>query len=393
MVNSTTVVERETLLTEVRVNAEDFEEQRAQVEKSDVTMVRDTDEGLRYLVKEGEAGERVVKEGFDTSKLFAAGGVFYDDALEFPLPLGGINYFDFDFRGTGKQINVFFAGALLLANAAEPRLFGSRFDLGGDLFVLGVETTDELYRDGVQASGEDVQQRIASASLKLGRPLGNFFKLGLEYDVNFLNYGEGEETADNFVAPSDNQTHSLELSGSYSRSGYGFSARGSYSRRSEWEAWGFPGNPEFDEDSRDFLRWGARLSKNWYLPGFQKIGAELDWASGSDLDRFSKYQFGFFGGTRVHGYQTGRVRAEEALAAHLSYGFEIGQALRLDALADVAWATDEATGLDNEMLAGVGVAGTFVGPWQTVVNLDVGVPVAGPDDGFVLYVVFLKLFR
>jgi hypothetical protein len=27
------------------------------------------------------------------------------------------------------------------------------------------------------------------------------------------------------------------------------------------------------------------------------------------------------------------------------------------------------------------------------VNLDVGVPVAGPDDGFVLYVVFLKLFK
>jgi hypothetical protein len=41
----------------------------------------------------------------------------------------------------------------------------------------------------------------------------------------------------------------------------------------------------------------------------------------------------------------------------------------------------------------VGLAGTFVGPWQTVVNLDVGVPVKGPDSGFVLYVVFLKLFR
>jgi hypothetical protein len=34
-----------------------------------------------------------------------------------------------------------------------------------------------------------------------------------------------------------------------------------------------------------------------------------------------------------------------------------------------------------------------MGPWQTVVNLDVGTPVAGPDSGFVLYVVFLKLFK
>jgi hypothetical protein len=34
-----------------------------------------------------------------------------------------------------------------------------------------------------------------------------------------------------------------------------------------------------------------------------------------------------------------------------------------------------------------------VGPWQTLVNVDLGVPVAGPDDGFVAYLVFLKLFR
>ena len=42
---------------------------------------------------------------------------------------------------------------------------------------------------------------------------------------------------------------------------------------------------------------------------------------------------------------------------------------------------------------GVGIAGTFIGPWQTVVNLDFGVPVAGPDDdGFTLFLAFLKLF-
>ena len=84
------------------------------------------------------AGERVVKEGFDTNKLFALGGVFYDDALDYPLPLAGVNYFTFDFKGTGKQVNVFFAGALLTANIAEPRLFGSRFDAGANAFALAI---------------------------------------------------------------------------------------------------------------------------------------------------------------------------------------------------------------------------------------------------------------
>lgn len=393
VVNATTVVERETLLSEVRVNPPDFEAKRAQVAETDVTMVRDTERGLRYLVKEEGSEQRVVKEGFDTNKLFLAGGVFYDDALDYPLPLGGINYFDFDFRGTGKQVNLFFAGALLTLNAAEPRLFGSKFDLGADLFALAIPFADNVFRDDEEIFAEEVEQRTGSFGLKLGRPLGNFVKLGLEYDVLFLKYGESDNTGEGFVLPSDNLTHSVELSGTFSRSGYGFSLHGGVSRRSEWDPWGFPGTADFEDPKQEFARWGARASKNWYLPRFQKIGVELDYVSGSDLDRFSKYQFGFFGSTRVHGYQSNRVRAEEAIAAHLSYGFEIGEFLRLDAVGDAAWATDEAAGLDNEMLAGVGLAGTFIGPWQTVVNLDVGVPVVGPDDGFVMYLVFLKLFK
>ncbi len=70
VVNATTVIERDTQLTEVRINAPGFGEQRQQVESSDLTMVRDTDKGLRYLVKD-EKGERVVKEGFSRSKVFS----------------------------------------------------------------------------------------------------------------------------------------------------------------------------------------------------------------------------------------------------------------------------------------------------------------------------------
>jgi hypothetical protein len=392
VVNAATVVERETLLTNVQVNGPGFEESRKQVADSEVTMVRDTDKGLRYLVK-NDQGDRVVKEGFDTNKLFAAGGVFYDDALDYPLPLAGINYLSFDFRGTGKQLNLFFAGALLTANMADPRLFGSKFDAGADLFVLAVPTTDTLYQDGREVNAEDVEQRVGTVGFKLGRPLGNFVKLNAEYEILSLGYSKADDTVDEFVVPSDNFIHSFELSAAFARSGYRLAAGGSYNRRSEWEPWGLPGNPDFSEEKRDFLRWEVRASKNWYLPSFQRLGLELGYSSGSDLDRFSKYQFGFFGSNRVHGYQSGLVRATEVFAGHASYGFEIGKAFRLDGLADVALATDEDTGLDRELLSGLGIQGTFMGPWQTIVNLDVGVPVAGPDDGFVLYLVFLKLFK
>ena len=64
----------------------------------------------------------------------------------------------------------------------------------------------------------------------------------------------------------------------------------------------------------------------------------------------------------------------------------------LDTLFDAALATDKETGLHDTLLAGTGVAGSLMGPWQTLITVDVGLPVAGPDHGFVLYLVFLKLF-
>jgi hypothetical protein len=394
IVNATTVVEREVLLTDLELNGAGFDEQLAAVMATDVTMVRDTEEGLRYLVKEEGVEGRVVKEGYDTNKLFLLGGVFYDDALDFPLPLLGANYFSFDLRGTGTQANVFFGGALLQANVAQPKVAGTRFDAGADLFAIALSLEDEIFRNDVEAPAETVEVRPASLGLKAGHPIGSFVRVGASYDLTSFSYGRADDTADEFVVPADHLLHSFELEARYSRKGYRLSLAGSWNLRSEWEPWGLPGQvAAFDEETEDFLRWDVRLAKSWHLPRFQRLGIELDHVSGQDLDRFSKYQFGFFGASRVHGYSSSRVRAEEASLAHLSYGIGVGEVVRLDLVADGAWATDEESGLEDELLAGVGLAGSFMGPWQTVVQVDLGVPVAGPDDGFVAYLVFLKLFR
>lgn len=392
VVNTATIVERDTRLTEVKVNADGFAAARSAANASDATIVRDTDKGLRYFVKD-EKGERVVKEGFDRDKLFLAGGLFYDDSFDYPLPLAGINYFSLDFRGTGQQVNVFFGGLLLVGNIAQPRLFGSKFDFGADVFGLAISGSDQLYRDNREVPGEELEVRPASFTLNLGHPVGNFFKWGLRFGLVSSTYGKVDTADPNFRLPSNNLTQRIELTGRYARSGYRLDLAGSYHRRSKWEPWGLPGNPDFGPDKKDYLQWEATLAKTWNLPKFTRFSAEVNYFSGSDLDRFSKYQFGFFGGSRVHGYQSNRVRATKASAAHLSYGLALGELFRLDLLGDVAWATDEDTGLKNELLGGAGIAGTFIGPWKTVVNLDVGVPVAGPDDGVVLYVVFLKLFK
>ena len=395
VLNAGLVVEKEVVLGAVEVNGADFETKRAELFASKTTIVRDTDAGLRYMVPEegGEPGARVVKEGFDASKLFLLGGAFYDDSLEYPLPLVGLNYFDLDFRGGKRQLNAFFGGVLGIVNYSDPNLFGSRADLGVDLFAIAFANSDQLYRDGVESPGEEVEELPARATLNFGFPLGSFVKVSSGYRLAYSKYSRTDDTAPEFVLPSDHFRHRVDLGLQFARGGYRFNVTGAANQRSTWDFWGLPGNTEFDPDSERYYTWEASASKNWYFPGFKKLGVELNYLGGENLDRFSKYQFGFFGGNRVHGYQIGKVRAEEAFALHLSSGLEIGNVVRLDAVGDVAWATDETSGYDNEMLAGVGIAGSFVGPWQTLVQVDIGTPVAGPDDGVVAYVVFLKLFN
>jgi hypothetical protein len=392
ILDAPTLVERETLLTNVQINPPDFAARRQTVESSDVTMVRDTDKGLQYLVKKGD-GPRVVKAGYAQSQLFAIGGLFVDDSLSYPLPLAGLNYFNFDFKNTGEQVNVFFAGLLLVASAADPRLNGSRFNLGADAFAIALPFTDNLYHEGHEVVDEEVRIRPATFDLKLGRPLGDFVNVGISYGLLASVYTKNSNTSPQFVLPSDNILQSFAGSVSFSRYGYTLASNYSYNIRSSWSAWGLPGNPDYSPADRDFTRYDFTLSKNWYLPFFQKIAAEIDYYGGSHLDRFSKYEFGFFGGTRIHGYRSDDVRAESTYLTHLSYGFDFGHTFRLDALVDAALATDRIDGLDNAFLAGTGLAGSLMGPWQTLVTLDAGIPVAGPDHGFVLYLVFLKLFR
>ena len=58
---------------------------------------------------------------------------------------------------------------------------------------------------------------------------------------------------------------------------------------------------------------------------------------GSNLDRFSGYDFGMFGDASVSGYQSGLVRAEKANGAHLLAGINYFEKIRFDLKADAVW--------------------------------------------------------
>jgi hypothetical protein len=355
-------------------------------------MLRDTDDGFRYLKKD-KTGQRYVETEFDADRLFLVGGVLWDESLDFPLPLAGVNYLDLDFKGTGTQFDVFFAGALLNAGFSDPSLFGSRFNGGVNINGIFIKTNDRLYRDEVVVPEEDVMSWSAAGDLFIGRPLGDYFSFEINYGLERVDYSRADDTATDFLVPQDTLIHSFRSSLEYNRSGYRLRLAGDANRRSNWEFWGLPGNLEYDPDQKEFLRWRAILAKTWWLSSFRRIGLSAEYLNGSNLDRFSGYDFGLFGNSVVAGYPSGLVRAERASGVHLTYGINILEQIRFDAKVDAVWATNRTTGLDNELLAGIGIQGTTTLPWQLIINFEVGYAFAGPGKGGVaLRVFFLRLF-
>ena len=392
VLNATVPVETETELREVRINPPDFDRNREAAWASGLTMVRDTDEGMKYLVKD-EDGNRVVQQDPDTTRLFAVAGVFWDESVDFPIPLAGINYLALDWRHTGKQLNFFFAGPLLTVNLAEPRLFDSKWDAGFNVFGFLIATGDELYRDGREVAQEEIESTNNSVAVFLGRPLGNFTKLDFTYRARYNTFDEASDTAPEFVLPADTLTHTFQTELQFKRAGYRLELQGSTSSRSDWDFWGLPGNTEFSPDQKDYLRWQASFAKTWWFSKFRNFGFQLEHLDGSDLDRFSRYDFGIFGDSSVAGYQGGLVRADQADAIHIETGVNVGGVIRVEIEADAVWATSEDTGLDNELLAGIGLEGTLALPWNLLTNFEIGYALDGPGEGNVAArIVFLKLF-
>jgi hypothetical protein len=382
---------RATTFSDFRIDPAGYDELLANASKSDARMVRETQAGLRYLEKD-KSGERVVKEGFDSSRKFLLGGLHHDSGLEFPvLPLGGVDYFDFDLWHKGIQTNVFFAGIIVAANATNPNVGGTQTNIGGDVFAIAVPTTNVIYRNGIEMTGEDVRARPTLMSVRAGHPFLGFGKVDVSLGLSHVAYSRASDTDPDFLVPTNTFIVTPGVDASYTRAGYTLSGYYDFNQRTKWRPWG--NLAEYDPNQKSFVDYGASLGKSFYLPKFQRLGLEVDYIGGQRLDRFSKYELGYFGQQRIHGIRSGSVRAEEAMMGHVSYGFVFSDQFRLEAFYDHGLIDDKTAGYHREPFQGVGIGGQTIGPWGTLLRLDVGKTVGrNRQTGFVANVVFLKLF-
>jgi len=387
----TFVVRRELRFSAYEINPprSDFEERRRQAYASDNQMLRDTDGGFRYLERQAD-GSRTVKAEADSSQFFAAVGAFKDSSQSHVVPLGGINYFNYDLRGF--QVNALFAGVLGFFTASKPDLFGSKIDLTADLALSALKFADKVFVGDEEAVEERIESRSQSLALRLGLPVGQFVKFNLIGGLALRRYFDPPP---DFVLPEDHLQLSGTLEAEFNRRGYNLTGSITRASRSDWEAWG-PSDPDPPPLEDGFTRWGARVGKEWYLPKFQKLRGGLDYLNGSDLDRFSRYAFSFFGNQRLNGFSGTGVRFDEALIVRVGYAFNLFEVLRLDAALESARVERSGAVDDRQDFSGIGLSTNFIGPWKTIVNINYGyalqsdIPELQGAQEFLLFV--FKLF-
>ena len=360
------LVERGIRMDRFELNAADFPAQRDAARASDHVMYRDTIEGLRYLVKRDGVREVQVST---TTALAGLAGVTYDPSYDYPLPLVGVDYLNFNFRGKDNQLAVVFGGVLALVNLQHPKLLGEHVDGSLDLFAIAVKANDRTY----DLTGERTRQRLTtlpfSTGFNVGWQLAEFQKLAVSYQFRFDAFSTTPETAATFRPPVSTVTNGVGLSWEWKQGGYSFLVSGTSSRRAQWQPWGDP--DDYRPTDQSYVKYSASLTRDYYW-GLQKIHLNGAYYGGRNLDRFSAYQFGLFDDNKIHGVPSAGVRFGELAMVRGSYSFNLLDQYRLDLFLDQALGRGPRS-VDNwQGLTGIGIGGNLRGPFNTLLRGDVG---------------------
>ena len=223
------LLEKASQFSEFLVNDAGFVEARETARRGERIMYRDTDQGVRYLVKEGRT--RVVSDRSTTHAKAMAIGVLVDPSFAFPLPIFGINYLNFQVAGrSDTQFALLFAGVLAAGNLQRPRIGGTPLDASVDFFGIAAPASDRLH----SAHGEQPAERLLtwplSAGVNLGWQYTAFQKAAFQYQLRFDPFVRDRTTAESFVVPSSTVTHG-------SRSDVGISAGGLLGRGQRHLVW------------------------------------------------------------------------------------------------------------------------------------------------------------
>jgi hypothetical protein len=215
-----------------------------------------------------------------------------------------------------------------------------------------------------------------TTGLNLGWQYTPFQKGTFQYQLRFDGYHKDTTTVDAFQVPTSTLTNGFGGAYEYRRGGYSFVANGAWYRRAAWRPWGLP-DPSalgggLEAPQRTYLRYSAGLSRDLFVGVFQKLHLYAGYFGGEHLDRFSRYQFGLFDDTRIHGVPASGLRFDDLAMVRGSYTFNIFEQYRIDLFLERASGRDRAVGREWQSLTGTGIALNVRAPFGTILRADIG---------------------
>jgi len=392
------LVEKSVEFDNFRVNDDEFERQRGSARESDRVMYRETDRGLRYYVKED--GKRVVSDRPTNHAKAMAIGTTVDPSYGYPLPMLGIDYLNFQFGSPNQQLAILFAGVLAAGNIQRSKIGHTHLDASIDFFGIAAPSSDRVYGAVTEAKAERVLNWPETLGFNLGWQATPFQKAALQYQFRFDGYARDTTTADNFDVPSSTVTQGIGGAWEYRRGGYSLLLNGTWYGRSVWQPWGLH-DPAAEASTTTtpstYDKYQVSLSRDFYLNPLSKIHLNGAYFGGDRLDRFSRYQFGMFDDTRIHGVPASGVRYGELAMVRGSYSLNIFEQYRLDLYLDRAWGRDDPGHGAWDPVTGFGTAVNVRAPWNTILRADFGKSVLparyGSLGSTVFQVLLLKPMR
>ena len=364
----TLVVEKAVRYSNFQIDTVDFDARRRAAHASDHVMFRDTDQGLRYLARQG--ADRIVSDRITTTAKALAMGTTIDPSYSYPLPIFGINYLNFNFGSPNSQLALLFAGVLALGNIQMPHLGTSPFDASIDFFGIAVPSNDIVVDASGERKGERVLNIPGNVGVNAGWQFTPFQKVKASYQLRYDFYFHDTVTDPGYVLPKNTLTNGIGAGYEYKRLGYALGVGGSVYRRASTAPWGEPAALNAPEPS--YQRYSATASKDFFLTTFQTVHVGGGWYGGAHLDRFSMYQFGLFDEVRMHGVPSAGIRFPELALVRGSYSFNVFDQYRLDLFLDQAIGRDPDDRSTWRPITGTGVAVNFRTPWNTMFKVDVG---------------------
>jgi len=364
-------LQRKAVFSGYSINGSSYDADLAAARKSNDPMFQDTDQGLRELKKVGD--QRVLQPEAEKRIRSLVGGAFYEGTYNFPIPFAGISIADFDWRHTGAQLTVFFAGPIAAVNYSRQQ--GTRLRYGTDIAVSALPGENRVYVGNVEQIGEEVWIWSEAVGQRATWLASDHLSLtGFAYLEGNI-YRGTSDTSSQYVLPRDGVTLLPGVEVRFTDKGYIFTSEGTRGQRIGWKAFGDPAAPQPAESG--YTLYNGDLNKDYYIGKFTKGGWDLGYYGGEQLDRFSRYFPWLFSSPHLYGIPGGTDSFDAIATSSAHYGFNVMDLLKIEGLYSYARARDLSESSHFKKFDGAETNFNTAGPLGTLIQGTVGYAIDG----------------